>query len=141
MKETQENLENVTGEENEEKEFGVLNQEIEVSDKKEYAPLEEGVYTLRYMDTKYEAEGQYGPHFIHRWEEVESGKWVTDVSSLTLSEDSKLYSIFKACGFELTPGGKMNIKDLVGKECMALLIVKTKGDATFNKVKSYTKKK
>jgi hypothetical protein len=113
-------------------EFKELDLALEVTENKSQFGLEPGTYVFVYVGTK-KGIGEKGEYLIHKWEEVETGTWVTEVSSLKVSPKSKLWDIFAACGVPVSVGKPANIKDLIGKSCM----IQVQQDGEYMKVKTH----
>jgi len=110
-------------EEKTETDFGVIDEKMTVKESKEFELLEEALYECEYLGTAKKVSSQDGGEYLsHKWEEIETGTFIYENSSLTLSTKSKLFDIFKACGFKAEQGTNLNLKDLVGKVCMLHVI-------------------
>lgn len=108
-------------------EFGAIDEPIEVGSgkKEDYEKLlDESTYIVEYVATAKSTWNDGTPCYSHRLKEVESGKWLYCRTSPKISKDSNLGKMFKAFGFVLEEGAKLNIKDLVGKQAFANVQIK-----------------
>jgi len=98
----------------------------------EFEPLAEGVYECEYIGTVERTNKDGNKYLGHKWEEVETGQWIFENSSYVVSEKSKLFDIFKACGVKIAVGEEVNLAQLVGKKCNLYLTI----DGKYNRIKT-----
>jgi len=135
----EENLKEYEGNEGKKVQHEAMDMSIEP---KTYEILEEGTYVCVYVGTAKKVSTQDGgEYFSHKWKVVdEEDVHIFENSSMTLSPKSKLGDIFKACGFKVEEGSKLNLKDLVGKECQLYVSVTPNGKYNFVKTHIPVKK-
>jgi len=134
MEMKEEKLTDYEGDEGKKVQHGAMDMSMEP---KTYEILEEGTYECEYVGTAKKVSTQDGgEYFSHKWKVAdEEDQFIFENSSMTLSPKSKLGDIFKACGFKVEEGAKLNLKDLVGKKCQLYVIVTP--DGKYNAVKTH----
>lgn len=128
-----------------EEEFGKLDLELKMDVKKEYELLASGLYECRYVGTSKretrevnkEGEEELREYFRHKWEVVETGKWLFENSSTTLSAKSRLGEMVKALGIETKPNQSLNLGDLMGRKCQLYVESETKDGKVYNIIKAH----
>lgn len=111
-----------------------MNEEIEASSGPELEPIKPGTYVCEYVSGE-KLSNPSGFFWRHTWKETKSGRKFTELSSDKLSEKSKLWDIFRACGFTPKVGQKYKMGMLVGKRCLVSLDISA--DGKWNDVKTH----
>lgn len=98
----------------------------------EFEAIPTGEYTVNIVDYKQET-GQFGEQF-HFTIEVIGGEYADRQlhywTPVTGGMKGKLFKMASAVGIALDAGDEFDLDDLVGKRCMATVVVKERADGT-----------
>lgn len=109
-----------------------------------YPILKNGLYECEYLGTFEEIRDNI-KYFSHRWKEVTTSKWVSEISNTAFTPQSKLHKIFEALDIEVKEGQEVDFSQLIGKRCQLYLVreerTKTKTGEKFmvNTIKDHVK--
>jgi hypothetical protein len=111
------------------------------------ARVDPDIYTAKIVKVEEKAGVQgYGNFLIWHFlvanpvfdgDDVDEKTVLTGTTSFSVTENSKLYSLLMATGFDLDEGEEVDLESLVGKICRVEVVDNPQGDVTFSKVDKF----
>ncbi len=107
-------------------------EDVIVAEKSDYEVIPEGVYVGEYLGAE-KRVSETGEYYLHSWGvKLKNGKdaVITELSSLKLTEKTKLGGIFEALNIEIIRGNEYRLSSLIGHKCQ--LVVKNETEQLKN---------
>lgn len=107
-------------------------EDVIVAEKSDYEVIPEGIYLGTYLGAEKRISDN-GEYYLHTWAvQLKDGRetQITELSSLKLTEKTKLGTIFEALGVPVIRGNEYKISQLQNKQCQ--LVVKIENEQLKN---------
>jgi len=106
-----------------------------------YVVVPEGIYMAEYVGTQRRVS-ETGEYYMHKWKVANKQgeiNEITELSSVKLTDSTKLGGIVKALGFDLEKNKEFTLNDLVGKKCQLIIKIVIKNGDKRNNITEHLK--
>jgi len=103
-------------------------EDVIIAEKSDYEVIPEGIYVGTYFGAE-KRVSENGEYYLHSWAvNLKDGREtiITELSSLKLTEKTKLGTIFEALGVQIIRGNEYKISQILNKQCQ--LVVKIENE-------------
>lgn len=112
-----------------------------VAEESKYEVYPEGIYVGEYSGTQ-RRQSDSGEYYMHKWKLMKNGEEIgetTELSSLKLTENTKLGKIIKSLGVNFQAGSNLEMSSLIGKKAQLVIKIENKNGEKRNTITEHLK--